>query len=416
MFSEEELKQRLYVNNYEQWTKLANRKFLSERKLNVTEIDNGIILPAKFVGESVSKGGVFDSNMNFVAGFFRNNPPNAGMFGVCGAYEVDKIVKSNNEVIFGGLLMGLFGHFILECLGRMWYILNNREDKRKIVFLITAGEKEWFKPFFELLDIDWNRIEILKKPKQYKKIIIPDESVHSWFDYTKEYLMPYDYIKSKVKEGSIKKLYLTRSKIKITERNQGMYLCNEEYFEQFYKNKGFTIISPEEFSIKEQISMLSGADEIVSTLGSLSHFAIFCKPGTKFTMLTRVDNNTLCPQCLINEARNIDWYIVDASLNFLPLQNRSCGVCLLGETKHWKKYVKEKYGEEIQQEYWPYKLEDFIKSWCFYLSIDSAAPLLMKAIVRTYEITKQNEVQPDVSELQHKIDLLESQLKSADNN
>ena len=363
MFSDNDLKKRLFVNNYEQWSNLLTKRFLSDRKLGIMQVENGIILPAKYVGKPASRGGVFENDMTFVAGLLRNKPPAAGSFGVKGAYEVEEISNSDEEVIFGGVLVGLFGHFVLESLGRMWYILQNRQDKRKIVFLNMAGDQEWFYPFFDLLDIERERIIILKQPTQYKKVIVPEESIHSWYDYTQEYLLPYDYIRNRVKPSNIKKLYLTRSKIKLTERNKGLYLCNEEYFEQFYASKGYTVISPEEFSIEEQISMLAGADELASTMGSLSHLALFCKPGIKFTMLTRVDDDTLYPQCLINEAKDIDWYIVDVSMNLLPLRHRDCGVCLLGETTYWKQYIMEKYNDILQQESWQNKIKDFVKNW-----------------------------------------------------
>ena len=136
MLSDKEMQKRLFVGNYDKWTNLINKRFLSDRKLQVDEVDNGIILPAKWVEEPVYKGGVFNSKMDFVAGFFRKKPPKNSLFGVCGAYEVDEITKSDEEVIFGGALIGFFGHFILECLGRMWYILKNPEDCRVFQVLI----------------------------------------------------------------------------------------------------------------------------------------------------------------------------------------------------------------------------------------------------------------------------------------
>ena len=391
MFSGNNLRKRLFVNNYEQWSSLLTKPFLSDRKLEVFQVEDGIILPVKYMNEAVYRGGGFDSDMTFIAGLLRNKPPSAGAFGIKGAYEVKEVVKFDEEVIFGGVLVGLFGHFILESLGRMWYVLQNHQDKRKIVFL-TVGEQQWFYSFLDLLDIERERIVILKQPTKYKKIIIPDESIHSWYNYTKEYLLPYDYIASKVKRNKIKKLYLTRSKIKLKEPEAGKYICNEEYFEQFYQSKGFSVISPEQFSIEKQISMLVGASEVVSTLGSLSHLALFCRPGTKFTMLTRVDDDTLYPQCLINEAKDIDWVIVDASMNFLPLQHRGGGVSLLGETKFWRQYVKEKYNESIMTETWKDKLEDYTKNWCYYFSIGSAAPLITSTVFRTYELIRRNEI------------------------
>ncbi|MBR1729793.1 MAG: glycosyltransferase family 61 protein [Selenomonadaceae bacterium] len=412
------------MSNYDQWSDLVNKKFLSERKLNVQIIENGIILPAKDLGRAVYGGGVFSKEGEFIAGFFRKKPPKNTVFGVQGAYEIEELYESDEEVIFGGALISLFGHFILESLGRMWYILKNPGDKRKIIFLLVKEEQEWFYQFFKLLDIDINRIEILKKPTHYRKIIIPDESIHSWYDYTEEYLVPYNYIRDKIKVSDIKKLYLTRSKVHLKGReidrlNGNTYLCNEEYFEQFYKGKGYKVISPEKFPVEEQISMVAGADEVVSTLGSLSHWALFCKSKTKFTMLARVDDDTLYPQCLINEAKNIDWRIIDVSMNFLPLQNRGTGVCLLGETKYWKRFVEEFYNEKIFSEYWREKIDEYVSNWCYYCSIDNAAPLLTRVIKRTYDLAIKNNMSSKQDEMMkillQRTNFLQGQIQSINN-
>lgn len=38
---------RLYVQNEKQWEKVCNKKYYSDRDLQVLEIDNGIVLPSK---------------------------------------------------------------------------------------------------------------------------------------------------------------------------------------------------------------------------------------------------------------------------------------------------------------------------------------------------------------------------------
>ena len=95
---------------------------------------------------------------------------------------------------------------------------------------------------------------------------------------------------------------------------------------------------------------------------------------------------------MINEAKDINWHIVDVSLNFLPLQNRIGGVCLLGETKFWKQYIKLVYDEEIQSESWRDALKWYIANWCHFFSLATAAPLVMLVLERTYELTKRNEL------------------------
>ena len=126
------------------------------------------------------------------------------------------------------------------------------------------------------------------------------------------------------------------------------------------------VIEPEEYTLEQQISMIKNADEIACILGTLSHFAMFCRPGTKLIMLSRVDDDALYPQCLINAASMVDWYLVDVSLNFL-LGHRYDGVVMLGITSNWKRFVKEHFGEVIDGDTLrdnPTMVVNYMKAWC----------------------------------------------------
>ena len=57
MFSGNDLRKRLFVNNYEQWSSLLTKPFLSDRKLEVFQVEDGIILPVKYMNETVYRGG-----------------------------------------------------------------------------------------------------------------------------------------------------------------------------------------------------------------------------------------------------------------------------------------------------------------------------------------------------------------------
>lgn len=359
----------LYVYNEKQWEEACCKKYYTDRSLGVLELDRGIVLPS-VESEKMGTygGGVCDRGFSFVAGFLRNdiNPAkNHLYYGLNTAYSVPRseIIYRDECVIFGGVLVGHFGHFILESMGRLWYVLQNDKLETKIVFTMILEAKKWIFDFFRLLGINENRICFIDKPTQFAKIIIPEESIHSWDSYTKEYLIPYQKITQKINPGNIKKVYLTR-----TALDQGGALCcNEEYFEKFYKQKGFSIVAPEQYTIDEQISILYGAEEIVTTLGSLSHFAMFCKKGTRFTILTRVDNDILPAQCLVNEASEVKWCIVDVSLNFL-FATRVYGVNQIGVTKFWKMYVKDMYGEIIEKDSIQDSCYEYLKKWCTFYS------------------------------------------------
>jgi len=283
-------------------------------------------------------------------------------YSVSRAYEVDKkeIERRDEEVIFGGVLMVGFGHVFLESLSRLWYIVKNKEDNRKIVFLKISKISEFHHEFLRLLGIPKERVEIIEKPTQFSKVIIPDETIYALYGYKKEYNIVFDEIRKNVVPKNDKKIYLTRTQLK--ER----YDENEEFLEQFYQKRGYKIIAPETLPLEEQIAYAAGADEIVSTIGTLSHFALFMDYNKKIVTFNRKQSQVLIPQLIVNEARKINAIHVDAMIEILPIEHVGGTVCLY-PTEHFKKYITEE-GIDFSEEELVVEKEkiivNYLKKWC----------------------------------------------------
>ena len=200
------------------------------------------------------------------------------------------------------------------------------------------------------MGIKKERIIFVNKPMQFRSITVPDHA-QKFSDeaFTKEFLIPYQIIKSHVTPGTKKKVYLTRREIDKVIMKYGQKACfNERYFEDFFVAHGFEAVALEKLPIEEQISIIMGADEIASTGGTLSHWVIFCKPTAKFIMLTRTKNYLLSKQCQLMEAFNFrNYYIVDGSHNLL-LANPYRGIFMLGSNEYWKKFVLDYFNEQIE--------------------------------------------------------------------
>ena len=355
---EEELQKRLIVKNYDQWKEKLSTTKLSEEKLNVRTLENGIVLPAKFIpGKEdllLYRGGILTPDMKFFAGYERLNPK--GKTAWCElkeAYKVEpeEIEQSDESVIYCGTLFGHFGHLLVEVSNRMWYVLQHPERTEKLIFIHigTWQIKDWVYDFFELMDIPKDRIMIVEKPTQFKSITIPDQSARIKFDYHREYLVPYDYIKKKFStmkfENQPKKIFLART----SGVGTGVTIYNEKYFEKFFESQGYTVVEPEKFSIAEQVSMMYNADEIATILGTLSHWALFCHENAKFIMLTRTNVEAVPIQCIVNKVSKTDWYIVDTSKDFL-FNGHGGGTHLLGNTLYWQKFIKDQFGIESAED------------------------------------------------------------------
>lgn len=70
---------RFYVQNVDGWQKTLLQKRFLDKELEVKVVERGIVLPARQIG-IFWKGGVCDSNFNFIAGYTRVKPPGVSTF------------------------------------------------------------------------------------------------------------------------------------------------------------------------------------------------------------------------------------------------------------------------------------------------------------------------------------------------
>lgn len=366
-----------YVQNVEAVKKKLLRKRFSDRKLEVKVIEQGMVLPARII-DGVWKGGVCDKDFNFIAGNIRTEPPKKTTGGgqwccVEYSYTVDRkeIVKLDEDVIFGGTLIGHFGHFMMECWSHLWYVIQNPELKLKVLFISAAhgGYKSWCDEFFKLMGIEKERIIYVKKATQCRSVIVPEQSQYISTHFTKEYLIPYQAIKSRVKPGKSKKLYLTRTQEEVLDKqkNWDSAYFNEKYFEDFFIRHGFESICMEKLTIEEQISLVMGADEIAAVMGTLTNWIMFCKPTVKFIMLNRTHKIPHFQYLACTAANTVNFYVVDVSKNFMNTVHAH-GICLLGSTKYWKMFVADYFDESISRDddkaYLENSLNAYIDFWC----------------------------------------------------
>ena len=361
------------------------RSYFSDRSLNVREVEKGIFLPTKCVGEEDDEeidirhfkraeklnafGGVCDESFNFIAGHQLFNPRGLDHDNrhIWCSYRVapEKITYIDETVLYGGSLIEHPGHLIVECFAdRLWWIVQNADSDIKIAIEKiwdirgwSTGVASFVMEFLEAFGISEDRIIIVRRPTQFKSIIIPDQSSIPLnycfpYDFTSEYIKPFEHIKKQLTPGEHKKIYLTKSKA--TRKS----VIGEEYFIDFFRNKGFAIINPEDYSTKEKAELMYGAEEVVTLDGTNSLFSIFCKPSVRLTILTRRLDFWDTPQQLITEALGIkEFFLVNTSGNFLEnisdetnnmaLVNYSDGLTLAYATKEFARYVKYIYNEEL---------------------------------------------------------------------
>ncbi|MGP9547034.1 glycosyltransferase family 61 protein [Psychrobacter sp. AOP7-D1-21] len=339
--SDNKFKKKLYAVNLPKFEKQVSKSYINNRKLQHKVIEKGVVLPLRNTGmpavSAIYEGGVCDSDFNFVAGYKRIDNGKNNNYEIIRSYIPDEVNFIDEDIVFAGIAFAQFGHFLLESISRLWWIVKNKEFNKKVVFL---KNKEFNAPFLELLELiglTKDNIVFLDKPTKFRNVIVPDQSLCFFNYYHEDFLLPYNEIMNKIVPYQQEKIYLSRTQFSKKD------VINEEYFEDFYREMGYKIIYPEKLTIKEQISYISGASEIVSTVGSISHLAIFAKPKAKIVSLFRARNFLSIAQVMINQAKELDYTFVDPTCNFLPSRH-SAACSYIGPNATWINFIKEEYG------------------------------------------------------------------------
>ena len=351
------------------------RSYFSDRELGVREVENGIVLPKRMGGDRKAYGGVCDENFNFIAGhqLFNEEQDFEGRH-FSGSYTVppEELDFLDETVLYGGQMTNHPGHLVCENFANnIWWLVKNPDSSLRIAVTVEWPYTVWeeknkrssvyaffIKDFFKTMGIPEERIVFVEKPTKFRKVIVPDECLINYvfttaYEYTAEYMQVFQQIKNRITPSKYKKVYF--SKIKTPQKN----IIGEEYFIDFYEKRGFKIVHPEDYELKEQAEFFYGADEVVVQAdGSMFILAVFCKPGTKVTVLGKIFG--WCSDGgIIFEAAGLEYFAVNVSgtiFNVISDQilDRSFRMHIAGNnlsllcvTEEFKQYVKDVFNEEL---------------------------------------------------------------------
>jgi hypothetical protein len=311
---------------------------------SVATYPRGVILPLREFahpdGESweLFLGGVADEHLNHIAGFASDHiKPNTNL-SVVGGYAVEgEIEYCDCEVVYGGVAIHHFGHFLIDTLANWWYLAENDCGDTKIAINTKPSEQalaEYVYYFLACLGVKRETVIVAnQKPRRYRNVIVPDQVMFRLSGYKDKAFAVFDKLRDRIKPGHVRKLYLSRTRWPKRD------CLNEEYFETFYEKLGYEIVHPETLPIEEQLALVAGAEEIVCVSGTLDYFVLFARQNVALTILLR--SNTLLGNhspCFLQREANITY--VSVCRNFLPIAHEA-GPCLLFPTQQFCEYCRD---------------------------------------------------------------------------
>ena len=297
------------------------KNYFVDRKLHFQIIEHGTILPHKHMyidGQwTWGFGGIVDSKNNFIKSSFVNE-------GAGAAYTPTEEIQHNPAtVVYLGLFYPVWGHAIADNVRRLWFLTSDvfktYFKNCPLVYIPWGGvfsleNQRNFRRLLEILDIDLNRLQPIYHPVQYENIIMPDGSFAGG-KFTTEYRETIDRIRNfatkNQKPTSSKKVYYF----------YGTAQTGEERIAEYFKSKGYEIISPEKLTTDEQLNWLINCESFASTLGSCSHNSVFLRDNTEVILIPRAANRFTGVQQVLDQMHSSNSIYIDSSISVFETFN-----------------------------------------------------------------------------------------------
>lgn len=266
----------------------ANKMYFVDRPMAVRELPQGIILPCKQVknGPMWGLGGVCSEDGRF-------EPLSAydgGWATHGGFYEWQDEEYVDQDVVYFGMFFNHWGHFLIDLMGRLWYFAQGKGRGLKLAYLGDETPGGNFLQIFQLLGIEQQDLIHITRPTRFRKVVVPEFSCKSCEWYSAEYRGIFDAMIRKVEQEGyepdalkdVQKVYFTRTSFGKAKASE----FGEEHIVTWLQANGFTSISPEKLSVRDQIYIWNHAKEIACLDGSIPMSIAFSdNPALKLTVL-----------------------------------------------------------------------------------------------------------------------------------
>lgn len=266
----------------------TNYAKLIDSQITAIEIEDATVLPFMYLdsGPIRRAGGILDSKNIFIEesgsrkGYLKYGKPYD--------YDHSKTEFVDEEVIWFGYYYSHWGHFLIELIGRMWYLLDYYRNQ-KIIYISQDGDifTGVFLEFMGYLGVPKENIIKIEKPKRFSKMIIPEYAATE-YHYSDKYIQMIDKVISQSDYENCnfsfgENIYLSRRKVKDSKIKD----FGESAVERAFVENGFVPVSPEKLSLREQIGLWNKTKNIVCINGTLPLNIIFNREKLNIIVLNK---------------------------------------------------------------------------------------------------------------------------------
>jgi capsular polysaccharide biosynthesis protein len=223
--------------------------------------------------------GVYDHQGDLIeaAALFRG--PEKKLIGQDWRSNAHAVEEAPDDVyIYGGPIIPHFGHFLTASLARLWYFRERPDDETKILVhygdLTNLSQHTYMVDMFDSLGIT-KRLVAFRQPTRIRKLIVPRPAFEEQAFAHRVFADLCHDIGSRLIVHAApmndKPAYVTKTKL---TRGVGR-IRNEGEIVDVMQSAGVDIISPEQLSISDQITLFARRKIVLGTSTSAFHVNVF---------------------------------------------------------------------------------------------------------------------------------------------
>jgi glycosyltransferase involved in cell wall biosynthesis len=384
------------------------KNYSAERKpmkLNIKSVSKGIVQPYT-ARDGQYFGGVLDGGLSPVkesehvcTGYQKVHPDATVLKEQTGGKDIPYVDK---EVLLLPTVWDHFGHLLVDILSSAWPLLDPKYKDIPIAIVLGNKNAESFIEMIKFLDVDLGRIIIVRKPTQFKNVLIPTSS-HNWHGTHPIIADVFRKVMENVPDNpdlSPTHLYLSRTKFK-----DGCRVYGEQQIEDIFRRNGYQVFYPETMPLADQVQLFRRAKSIALLEGTMQHLSLFMPDDGELIVLERSGVDANGRQPMFSEIKNLNVVHVDTVMDIIPA-GRVMGAIphVVGFTPAFKRFLDARGFRYTSRDL----ISADIDSWKEYLNtIDSfiksektREPIdveLISAVIAAAEMAKNYKAKPEIS-------------------
>ena len=312
-----------YLYDKEYYGSLLSTDHFKKTEVKWRELPGGIVIPFTGLQDELI-GGLLNGEGEYIDGSGIHRGMGAGR-----DIRDEQVEEYDEDIVFLGVWPDVWGHCLTDNIRRLWVVHNEAFMKEygHLRFLYVPFQNKEpsdnFRELLQMVGISDIKLESINTVSRFRKVILPDECFWREQDGTRMFTSEFrelidrvrDYAVRNITPAEIKKTYFTYRK------HPAMRVIGERKLEKFFSALGYTIISPEKHSLREQMSILLGCEEFACTVGSASHNSIFLRDGAKVTLIPRAGFISEY-QPALDQVHDLDITYADSSLSLYVKPDR----------------------------------------------------------------------------------------------